>query len=118
MLQPLRGLVFALVFYPLRECLFGKKNGWLLMGWMLIALGILSTFGPASGSIEGMIYTPVPILFQLRGWLEVVPQALLLSALLCYWVNHAEKKWLNWVLGIIFLVMMALPVLALVLRKP
>src|SRR5271169_287513 len=105
--QPLRGLVFASVFYPLRACLFGKKHGWLLMGWMLIAIGILSTFGPASGSIEGMIYTPVPVRFQLRGWLEVVPQALLLSALLCYWVNHAEKKWLIWLLGIVFFVMMA-----------
>jgi hypothetical protein len=116
--QPLRGLVFALVFYPLRECLFGRKNGWLLMAWMLIALGILSTFGPASGSIEGMIYTPVPIRFQLRGWVEVVPQALLLSALLCYWVNHPEKKWLNWLLGTLFFIAMALPVLGLLVRKP
>jgi hypothetical protein len=115
--QPLRGLVFALVFYPFRERLFGRKHGWLLMGWMLIALGILSTFGPASGSIEGMIYTPVPIRFQLRGWLEVVPQALLLSALLCYWVNHSEKKWLNWLLGIVFFVVMALPVLGLLARR-
>lgn len=115
--QPLRGLVFALVFYPLRGCLFGRKNGWLLMAWMLIALGILSTFGPASGSIEGMLYTPTPIRFQLRGWLEVVPQALLLSALLCYWVNHPGKKWLNWLLGIAFFIMMALPVLGLLTRK-
>ncbi len=115
--QPLRGLVFALVFYPLRNCLFGRKYGWLLMGWMLIAIGILSTFGPASGSIEGMIYTPVPIRFQLRGWLEVVPQALLLSALLCYWVNHPEKKWLNWLLGVVFLILMAMPVLGLLVRK-
>ncbi|MGO9088561.1 MAG: hypothetical protein ACLQBK_25430 [Candidatus Sulfotelmatobacter sp.] len=115
--QPLRGLVFALVFYPFRERLFGRKHGWLLMGWMLIALGILSTFGPASGSIEGMIYTPVPIRYQLRGWLEVVPQALLLSALLCYWVNHAERKWLNWLLGIVFFVMMALPVLGLLAHR-
>jgi len=115
--QPLRGLVFALVFYPFRERLFGRKNGWLLMGWMLIALGILSTFGPASGSIEGMIYTPTPIRFQLRGWLEVVPQALLLSALLCYWVNQPQKKWLNWLLGIVFFVAMALPVLGLLARR-
>ena len=115
--QPLRGLVLALVFYPLRECLFGRKNGWLLMGWMLIALGILCTFGAASGSIEGMIYTPVPILSQLRGGLEVVPQALLLSALLCYWVNHPGKKLLNWLLGIVFFVMMALPILGLLTRK-
>ena len=117
LLQPLRGLVFASVFYPLSGCLFRKKHGWLLMAWILIAIGILSTFGPASGSIEGMIYTPVPIRFQLRGWLEIVPQALLLSALLCYWVNHSDKKWLTWLLGIAFLIMMAMPVLGLLVRK-
>jgi hypothetical protein len=114
--QPVRGLIFALVFYPLREQLFGRKNGWLLMAWMLIGLGILSTFGAASGSIEGLIYTRAPILPQLRGGLEVVPQALLLSALLCYWVNHPGKKWLNWVLGIAFFVMVTLLVMGLLVR--
>jgi hypothetical protein len=117
LLQPIRGLVFASVFYPLRSILFGKKYGWLLMSWILIALGILGTFGPASGSIEGMIYTPVPILSQLRGWWEVVPQVLLLSVLLCYWVNHAEKRWLNWVLGILFLIAMLLPILGLLVTR-
>src|SRR5260370_21006025 len=58
--QPLRGLVFALVFYPLRDCLFGKKNGWLLMAWMLIALGILGTFVPAAASMQDIIDHPVP----------------------------------------------------------
>jgi hypothetical protein len=114
--QPLRGLIFALVFYPLRSLLFGKKHGWLLMAWILIALGILSTFGPASGSIEGMIYTLAPIREQLRGWLEIVPQALLLSALLCYWINH-PKKWLNWLLGILFFIAMSLPILGLLVPK-
>lgn len=114
--QPLRGLVFALVFYPLRDKLFGTKHGWLLMAWILIAIGIISTFGPASGSIEGMIYTPAPILGQLRGWLEVVPQAILFSALLCYWVNR-PAKWLNWLLGVLFFLAMALPVLGLLTRK-
>ena len=51
----------------------------------------LAADGPAGGSIEGLIYTPVSILFQMRGWLEVVTQALLLSALLCYWVNHPKR---------------------------
>ena len=115
--QPLRGLVFALVFYPLRGCLFGRRNGWVVMAWTLIGIGILSTFGPASGSIEGMIYTPAPIGSQLRGWLEVVPQAVLLSALLCYWVDHPEKKWLSWLLGVFFFTMMALPILGLLTRR-
>ena len=114
--QPVRGLIFASVFCPLRQCLFGRKYGWLLMGWMLVAIGILSTFAAADGSMEGMIYTTNPILGQLRGWLEVVPQALLLSALLCYWVNHPNRPWLNRLLGILFFVMMALPVLGLLTR--
>ena len=115
--QPLRGLIFALVFYPMRDSLFGKKEGWVLMAWMLIALGILATFGPASGSLEGLIYTTTPIRQQLTGWLEIMPQAVLLSALLCYWVNHPEKKWLNWLLGVLFFIVMALPVLGLLVRK-
>lgn len=77
--QPIRGVVFALVFYPLREILFTRKNGWRVMWWILVGLGILSTFGPTPGSIEGMVYTTIPIWNQLTGWLEVVPQALLLS---------------------------------------
>jgi len=116
--QPLRGLIFALVFFPLRGCLFGRKHGWLLMGWMLVALGILSTFGPEGGSVEGLIYTSTPVLLQLRGWLEVIPQALLLSALLCYWVNHPEKKWINWTLGVLFCIAMVLPTLGLLIARP
>lgn len=111
--QPIRGLIFASVFYPLRACLFSRKQPWLLMSWILIALGILSTFGPASGSLEGMVYTPTPVLLQLRGWLEVVPQAILLSALLCYWVDHPGKKWLSWLLGTLFFIALALPLLGL-----
>jgi len=117
-LQPIRGMVFALVFYPLRGSLFGRKNGWLLMGWMLVALGILGTFGAPGGSLEGLIYTTTPVLLQLRGLLEVVPQAFLLAALLCYWVNHPGKKWMNWSLGIVFFVVIALPILGLLARHP
>ncbi len=111
--QPLRGLFFALAFYPLRELLFGKKKGWLVLWWLLVALGILSTFGPAPGSIEGMIYTVIPISQQVRGWLEVVPQALLLSAILFYWVNHPQKRLLNWLMGALFVVTLMLPALGL-----
>lgn len=114
--QPIRGLIFALAFYPLGTVLFGRKRGWLVMWWLLVALGILNTFGPAWGSVEGMIYTLAPPLGQMKGWLEVVPQALLLSVILCYWVNH-PKKWLNWTLGVVFVVTMTLPVLGLLTRK-
>ena len=116
-LQVFRGVLFATVFYPLRDRLFGNRNGWLLMGWMLIALGILGTFAAPAGSLEGFIYTTTPTPMQLRGYLEVVPQALLLSALLCYWVNHPEKKWLNWMLGTLFVLCAGLPMLGLIVPK-
>jgi hypothetical protein len=111
--QPVRGAIFALAFYPLRSVLFGKKNGWLIMWWTLVALGILSTFGPPPGSVEGLIYTRIPILDQLIGWLEVVPQALLLSVILYQWVNHPEKNWLNWVMGACFCIIVILLTLGL-----
>lgn len=116
LLQPIRGLIFALAFYPIREALFRRKKGWLVMWWLLVALGILSTFGPAWGSVEGMIYTLAPPLGQMKGWIEVVPQALLLSVIVWYWVNHPQK-WLNWTLGVVFGVTMLLPVLGLLVKK-
>jgi hypothetical protein len=103
-LQPLRGILFALAFYPLREILFKKKNGWLITWWLMVALGIFSPFGPVSGSVEGAIYTTLPILDQFfsGGMLEILTQSFLFSALLYYWINHPEKRWLNWLLGILF----------------
>ena len=108
-LQWIRGIIFALAFYPLKEIFFGRKNGWLLLFWMLTALGILSTFGAAPGSIEGILYTYYPT--SIFSYVEIVPQAFLFAGLLYYWVNHPEKKWLNWVLGIFFVLVVLMSVL-------
>jgi hypothetical protein len=116
-LQIFRGILFAAVFYPFRDKLFSRRYGWLLMAWMLIALGILGTFAAPAGSLEGFIYTTTPIHLQIRGYLEIVTQAALLSALLCYWVNHTGKRWLNWTLGILYAIAIALPVLGLIAQK-
>jgi hypothetical protein len=115
--QPIRGLLFAIVFYLLREVLFNKRNGWAIMWLVLMVPGILSTFGPAPGSIEGLIYTILPLRLQLAGLPEVILQSLLLSLLLCYWVNQPQKKWLSWVLGVIFFLTLLLPVLGLTLGQ-
>lgn len=112
-LQIFRGILFASVFYLFREQLFGRKNGWLLMAWMLIGIGILGTFAAPSGSLEGFIYTTTPFLMQIRGYLEIVTQAVLLSALLCYWVNHPGKKLLSGILIAVYVIAVGLPTLAL-----
>ena len=111
--QPLRGLLFGVVFFLLREVFFGPKNGWLVMWITLVVIGILSPFGPPPGSIEGMIYTIIPLKIQLIGLPEVLLQALILSLVVTYWVNHPERKWLSWALGIAFGLVMLLPVMGL-----
>jgi hypothetical protein len=113
-MQVFRGALFASVFYMFRDQLFGRSKGWLRMAWILIGIGILGTFAAPAGSLEGFIYTTTPVSMQLRGYLEIVTQALLLSALLGYWVNHPGKKWMNWTLGVAYFVCVALPMMALV----
>jgi hypothetical protein len=116
-LQVVRGVLFASVFYPFRQVLFERKNGWLLMAWMLIGLGILGTFAAPPGSLEGYIFTTVPVLKQMRSYLEIVTQAVLLSVLLCYWVRHPGKKWLSWTLSVVFAVCVTLPLLGFLAPK-
>jgi hypothetical protein len=115
--QPIRGVIFALALYPLRSVLFAERRGWLTLWWLLFALGVLSTFGPAAGSVEGMIYTIIPPLTQMLGLWEVVLQSFLLSFVLYHWVNHPEKRWLDWTLGIAFFIVIILPVLGLLLAR-
>lgn len=106
--QVLRGALFGLVFYALRESIFAPKNGWLTLWLVLVVVGILSPFGPAPSSIEGMIYTVLPVWFHIVGLPEVLIQSFLLAFLTHHWVKHPEQKWLNWVFGVAFVVVLFL----------
>lgn len=116
-LQIFRGILFASIFYIFRGQLFGRKNGWLRMAWMLVGIGILGTFAAPAGSLEGFIYTTTPFLMQIRGYLEIVTQAVLLSVLLCYWVNSPGKRLMSWALTAVYVIAVGLPVLALAAPK-
>jgi hypothetical protein len=111
--QPLRGLIFGIAFVILRRSWLEQKNGWLRMWGVLVGLGILGTFGPSPGSIEGMVYTTLPIRLHLIGAPEVILQSLLLSVVVFYWVRHPEKRWLRWFLGAAFCLAVILPALGL-----
>jgi hypothetical protein len=115
--QPIRGVIFALALYPLRSVLFAERRGWLILWWLLLALGVLSTFGPAPGSVEGLIYTIIPPRAQILGLWEVLLQSLLFSVVLFHWVNRPEERSMNWILGIAFVIAMILPVMGLLFAK-
>lgn len=109
--QLIRGLLFGIVFYLLREVLFAKKNGWLTMWITLAFLGIFSTFAPASGSIEGMVFTKLPIVGQLFGLIEILVQSLLLAVVTFTWVTLPEKRWISWVMVGFFVIILLLTIL-------
>jgi hypothetical protein len=115
--QPVRGFLFGVVFYLLRDVLFRGRDGWLRMWIMLVFVGIFSTFGPAPGSVEGLIYTTLPVRGQLVGLVEVLLQSLLLSTVTYAWVRSRNRRWINWVMGILFFVTLLLPALGLLLTQ-
>ena len=53
--QPIRGILFGIVFYAIRDVVFTRPRGWLTMWLLLVVLGIWNTFGPTPGSIEGAL---------------------------------------------------------------
>ncbi len=109
--QPIRGLLFGVVFYLLRSVLFRARDGWLILWALLVIIGILNTFGPAPGSIEGMVFTTPSIWSHIKGLPETLFQTLLLSVLLWYWVRNPRKRWLTWVMGVAFALILAMSVL-------
>jgi hypothetical protein len=112
--QPIRGLVFAAAIYPVRAGIFHRPRGWLVLWWLFVALGIVATFGPAPGSLEGLVYTVIPVSRQLVGLSEVIVQTLLLASLLVYWVEHPGKRWLSRLMVGAFVLVLLLPILGLI----
>jgi hypothetical protein len=110
-IQVLRGILFGVVFYVLRDTAFARPRGWLNLWLVLVIVGVLSPFGAAPSSIEGVIYTFLPLWLHIAGLPEVVLQAGLLAFLTYYWVKHPEKRWLGWLMCILFALMLVLATL-------
>lgn len=91
-LQPVRGLVFAIGLWPIRGILIEKKRGWLILWGLLLSIGILSTPAAAPSSIEGMVYTRVPMWYHLLGLPEIVLQTLAFSIWLIWWERQAANS--------------------------
>lgn len=105
-LQVVRGLIFAVALFPFRRVFLDEQRGWLKLWGLFLGLAILSTAGPAPGSVEGLIYTRVSAVEQILGLWEVVVQTLALSVLLVVWHRRPHRAW-----GIVMGVLVALVVL-------
>jgi hypothetical protein len=90
-LQPLRGLIFAIGLWPFHNFLIEQKRGWLYLWGLIATIGILSTPAAAPSSIEGILYSRLPMWYHLMGLPEILLQTLVFSIWLVWWERQAVK---------------------------
>ncbi len=77
--QILRGAMFGAILLLIKDSFMNKPWAWLKL-WIIIAgLGIICTPGPTPASIEGIIYSQLPLEFHLKVAPELLVQTLLFS---------------------------------------
>jgi len=80
-LQAVRGVLFGLVLLPWRGFLRDTRWGWWWLWSVFAVIGILGTPAAAPGSLEGVIYSRLPLWFHLVGLPEMLLQTLAFSFL-------------------------------------
>jgi len=106
--QVIRGALFGVVVFLLQDLVLERKGGWLTLWVVLLVVGVISPFGAAPASIEGMIYTTLPFWFHINGLPEILLQSLLLAVITPYWINNSQKTWLGWLMGVVFVIIILL----------
>ena len=93
--QIVRGILLGFVIWWIKDSIIGKKLAWFKLWAILVIIGIISTYGPAPGSIEGFLYLApvddVPFVFEFA-MLEVLFQPLLFSVIVTYQRKKRENK--------------------------
>lgn len=90
-IQIIRGLLFGFILIPLIDFI-KQKSGWLKLWVLFLGIGIIGAPSAAPGSIEGIVYSKLPLAFHFVGLPEVCSQTLLFSVLVYRHLNAAEEK--------------------------
>ena len=95
-LQPIRAIFIAIALFPLRKLII-TKLGWFIIWLIFACIGIIGAPSSAPGSIEGLIYTQLPLNFHIINLPELLIQTFSFSIIL--WVSemlpHSEKEFSN-----------------------
>jgi len=110
--QLVRGPILALALFPFRRVFLQDRRGWVFLWGLFLALAIVAPSGASPGSIEGFVYTKLPVWLHLAGVPEVILQTLAFSLLVFFWERRRAKK-IAIPLLVTFIVMLVLLVLGL-----
>ncbi len=89
--QILRGIAFALIFYPFYGLIFRNKTGKIILFASMWALALFGSVEPQPGSIEGIIYTTTPFSEHLFVLVGAGFQMLLFVWLIFKWESHVSE---------------------------
>lgn len=90
--QIIRGLLIGCILLILKDNLLKENRAGLKLWLVFAGLGIICAPSAAPVSIEGIVYTQLPLEFHLRGAPEILVQTLLFSL----WVTHDFKPKFKW----------------------
>jgi hypothetical protein len=91
-LQVFRGIIIALVIYPLRQAFFAEKYGYWKLGLILAGLSVIATFGPGIGAFDGYIFTTLPLTTHILGYPEALIWILSFLGILYLSNKYEDKK--------------------------
>ena len=90
-IQIIRGLLYGLILIPLIDFI-KQKSGWLKLWLLFVGIGIIGAPAAAPSSIEGIVYSKLPLAFHFVGLPEICSQTLLFSVLVYRHFNSTEEK--------------------------
>jgi hypothetical protein len=105
-LQIIRGIIIASVLLPVRKVFTGENYGFLKLGLLILGLSVLSTQGPAFGSFEGLIFTKLPVMEQIKGYPEAILWISLFVGIL--WTFYKFEKKATDIIAIVLLTLIVL----------
>ena len=91
LLEIIRALFIAIALYPIRNIMH-SKIGWLYVWMIFVSIGIIATPSYAPSSIEGIIYTKLPMSFHLINLPEILLQTLSFSIIISIVENITKNK--------------------------
>lgn len=104
--QIIRGLIMAFVLLPMRKVFIDGNYGFFKLWLLVLGLSVFSTFAAAMGSLDGFIYTNVPIIEQIMGYPEALLWVTLFVGILKAFYKF-EKRAIN-IIAIVFFVLIVI----------
>lgn len=92
-LQIIIGIFIGLILFPIQDSLIFSKKGLFKIFLLIFGLSIFAPQVPGPGSVEGIIYTNIPVKYHLLGLPETIIYSILFSVIVYCWNNHPKKIW-------------------------